>query len=84
MSLKSLLNRVTQKKHLFNLEYLFSPLYCTGTGSCLVCWRPHLQLGPARGNLARPAPSGDTAQHQMLHTLLPADTQGQSLPECQS
>lgn len=64
--------------------HLLSPLRCTGTGSCWVCWQPHSQPGPALGNLAPLAPSGDMAQRQMLHTLLLADTQGRSLPGCLS
>ncbi len=71
-------------KHKMQFFHLLSPLYCTGIGSCWVCWQPLSQLGPALLNLARPAPSGDTARHQKLRTLLLADIQGQSLPGCLS
>lgn len=74
----------THKMQIFHLEYLLSPLCCTGTGSCWICWLPHSQLGPALGNLGRPAPSGDMARRWTLRTLLLADTQGQSLPGCLS
>lgn len=69
---------------IFPLQYLLSPLCCTGTGSRWFCWQPHGQPWRAGWSRGRPAPSGDTAQLQMLHTLLLSHTQGQSLPGCPS